>query len=112
MSSQQPLRKPVQTIRVDMSGTPITTAAWVQIVASLNLAAGALEIFNPSGSSMIISSGPAGHESEAVYLFPWTIIPGGSTGLVPLEMHAHTPLSLKAVDVNASLGLLVINLYE
>lgn len=111
MPSESSLLKPVETIRVDMASTAITTAAWLQISAALHLGACAMEVFNPSGSTMIMSQGPIGSEDAAVNLFPWTIIPGGTTGLVPLESHAGKPLSLKAVDADASLGILVVNIY-
>lgn len=102
------LRKPVQTVTLDTSSGNITTSAYRQILAVLTFACSGVEIFNPSGSSIKMAQGAAASEVD----LPFTIIPGGTPGIVPLEMKAGARISLKAIDTNMTSGLFVINFYD
>lgn len=104
-------RKPYSTIAYNAAsmGNNITTAAWKEIVAALETAACAVEIFNSTGRILQISLGASGQEDENV--MKYTIIPGGSEILVPSEWMRGKRLSLKAVDANATTGWLIFNFF-
>lgn len=102
------VRTPVQTKSLDMSGTNVTTAAWVTLIASLTYGIDAFEIFNPSAATMQIATGAAGQEK----VLPYSIIPGGSAFLIPFNISAGSRISLKAVDQNATSNLLTINCFQ
>ncbi len=104
-------RKPVGTIYLNCASTNITTSAWVQLIASIPLAATGIEIFNPSDAKIQLSFGPAGSETLAQYLVPYTIIPGGSTGVLPVEVPCKTRLSVQAIDQNVTGDYFVINFF-
>lgn len=103
------IRKPVKTVTLDMSGANITTSAWVQILAAASNLYGcsAIEVFNPSGSSIQIATGAAASEVA----LPMTILPGGTSGPVPFEISGGKRISLKAIDANVTSGLFVINFF-
>lgn len=102
-------RKPIQTLALDLSSSNITTAAWNHVLTSIPKAATLLEIFNPSGSPLIISQGSSGQETAG--LLPWTIMPGG-TGQATVELSAGKDIALKALDANVTTGRLILNLYD
>ena len=97
MKSGIGVRKPVQTTVYALAGGAITTAAWVQILAkALNkYACSVVEIFNPTGSSLLIATGEPGSEVA----LPYTILPGGTTGWLAFEIPIGVSISLKAQDV-------------
>lgn len=101
------LRKPVATVALDMSSTNITTAAWATVIAALAAACSAIEIFNQSASAMQIATGAGGSEVA----LPYTVLPGGSAVLLPIEIAKGLRLSAKAYDATASTGRLVINFF-
>lgn len=100
---------PAVTVRNDMTGNPITTAAWATLVAAVGKACTAVEIFNPSGSTIQLSLGAAGQELTA--LIPYTVLPGGSSILLPIEISSGKRISAKAVDQNATTGIFTMNLF-
>lgn len=85
--------------------TNVTTAAYVQLVASTTSATNLIEIFDSSGQTMILGVGAAA--SEVVQLY---IIPGGN-GQVPLSIPAGSRVAIKAQTATASSGYIVINFY-
>lgn len=101
------LRKPVQTVNLDMSGTNVTTAAYATLLAKAsNLkSCSGIEIFNPSGSIIKIATGDAGSEVD----LPYTILPGGTTGFLAAEIPVGVRISLKAIDTNVTAGRFVLN---
>lgn len=103
------VRKPVQTARLDTAGTNITNAAWVTLLAKASnlVACSAVEIFNPSGSTIIISTGDAGSE----VIIPYTIIPGGTVVLLAFEIPAGKRIAVKAIDATVISGFMVLNQY-
>ncbi len=101
------LRKPVATVALDMSGTNVTTAAWATVIAALGAACSSLEIFNPSGSPMQIAIGAAGVEVA----IPYTVLPGGSAAVLPVEIAKGVRISAKAYDTNVTAGRLIINFF-
>lgn len=91
---------PVQT---NYSGTPVTTAAYVQLVASTSAAITHLSIFDSSGQAMILATGAAA--SEVVQLY---IAPGG--GEYDLAIASGTRISIKALTATASSGYNLLNM--
>lgn len=104
------LRKPNQTTTLDMSVTNITTSGFATLLAKLSNShpCSAIEIFNPSGSPMIIALGDAGSEVA----IPYTILPGGTTGLIAWEIAKSVRISLKAYDAAVTSGRFILNQFE
>lgn len=100
-----PQSTPSEVIRNVYSSTNVTTAAWVQLDASLDNETTAVEIFDSSGSVLKLAIGASGQEVE----LPFYILPGGN-GRVSLLLPKGKRLSIRAVDTSATSGQLVINL--
>jgi hypothetical protein len=83
--------------------TPVTTAAWTQIIASTAAEIKQLYIFDSSGSVMQLGIGGAGSEVAKI-----NIPPGGSSVGWPLTIPAGTRVSIRALDVDATVGQIVI----
>ena len=95
---------PVNTpINLSFSGTPVTSAAYVQLVASTATRARKVQIFCSSGELLLLAYGAAASESDKII-----IIPGGN-GLIDLVIPASTRLSVKAVSTSSTTGNLIIN---
>lgn len=109
MKGASALRRPTQTARLDTSGTNITTSAYVTFLAAASNLYGTsgVEIFNPTGSTILIATGTAGSE----ILIPYSILPGGSSIMLPIEIQKGARIAMKAVDVTASSGLIVLNFF-
>lgn len=103
--SPTPVAPVVNTIlyRQDYGVTPVTTAAWVQIIASTGAAISHVYIFDSSGSVMELGVGPAAGEISKIY-----VPPGGSGAGWPLSIPAGSRLAIRAVDVDATVGQIVI----
>ena len=89
----------------DYTVTAVTTAAYVQLVASTTSATQELEIFDSSGQAIYLATGAAASEVNQI------IIPPGGNGRVKLSIPAGTRVSAKAVAVNANVGFITINFY-
>jgi hypothetical protein len=102
-------RKPVAKLAFDTSGTNITTAAWVTLIASQTKPFSFLEIYNPTTKILKLAIGSAGNEVE----LPVYIYPGISSQVIPFDeqLKPGVRLSAKAVDANATTGFLVLNMY-
>lgn len=87
----------------DYSSTNVTTSAYVQLVASTSSACTAVEIYNQCASSIYLATGATASEVNQL------IIPPGGNGLVPIAIAASTRIAVKAVDVSATSGSLIIN---
>lgn len=85
--------------------TPVTTGAYVQLIASMPAAVKEVEIFDSSGETLVLAIGGAGVEVDKVYVFP------GGNGRIPLQIAASARLSVKAVSNSATSGELTINFY-
>lgn len=95
----------VTKVRNVYSTTSVTTAAYVQLVASLASAVTEIEIFDSSGETLILAVGAAAAEVDQVY-----IIPGGN-GRIPLAIASGARVSIKAASANATVGEVIINFY-
>lgn len=91
-------KTPVDKIRNAYGSTPVTTAAYVQVIASLAGNVSECDIFDSSGQTLFLATGGAGFEVDQIY-----VVPGGN-GRVPLSMAVGARVSLKAVSSNATAG--------
>ena len=87
------------------TGTPVTTAAYVELVASTPEDIDNLEIFDSSGQSLYLAIGAVGLEEDKCL-----IIPGGN-GRIPFSIPSGSRISAKALTDDADVGYLVINFY-
>lgn len=93
----------VTLIRNDYSSVNVTTAGYVQIVASLSGAVTAIQVFDSSGQTLVLATGGAGAEVDQIYITP------GGNDYLPLAIGAGVRVSVKAVSATASSGELDIN---
>lgn len=103
MSTLRP-RLPIFRVRNDYSTTPVTKLAFVTLVASLPSDVTQLEIFDSSGSVLELAYGPVG--SEVVF---HRVTPGGNTLPVQTLLNKGMSIYIRAVDVDATTGQLVMN---
>jgi hypothetical protein len=96
-------RVKVNLVRNSYSVTPVTTGAYVQILASTAAAINRLYIFDSSGSAIILATGASGSEVDQLYIGP-----GGSDAPYELNIASGTRLALKALDTNASVGQFIL----
>jgi hypothetical protein len=94
----------IEDVFQDYSITPVTTLAWVQIVAATAAKIEWMDIFDSSGQTLEIARGGAGAEVRIGY-----ILPGGCR--IYEEIAAGTRLSVRAVSADANAGTLVINAF-
>lgn len=92
-----------QLIRNDYSTTNVTTAAYVQLVASTSIIINRLHIFDSSGRDFVLATGGAGSEVDQIQ-----ISPGGWDAPVDLYIPSGTRISIKAKSATASSGILLI----
>jgi hypothetical protein len=103
--------RPYGTIPNNLTTNPINVGTWTVLSAALPWPACAIEIFNPSGSTIQISTGVAGQESNPNNLIPYTILPGGSSILLPIELKKGIRLSASAIDMAATAGYFTMNFF-
>lgn len=96
-------RSKVLLYRNDYSSVNVTTSAYVQVVASTAAAINRLYIADTSGSAMILAVGGAGAEVDQLYIGP-----GGSDAPYELNIPASSRISIKALDVSATSGQIVL----
>ncbi len=83
--------------RVVYSSTPVTTSAWVQLVASMPYASNSLNIFDSSGQTLQLGFGVVGFEQQII------IIPPGGTE-VKVGISAGDRVVIRAISGTASAG--------
>lgn len=91
--------------RHNYQSTSVTTAAYVELIASTAEAVTTLYVFDSSGQTLVLATGEAGSEVDQ----PWYIVPGGNDTVSVTTIPAGTRLSIKAVSATANKGELVIN---
>lgn len=89
----------------DYSSTPVTSAAYVQLIASTTSAANLVEIFDSSGVALLFAVGAPASEIDQFYITP------GGNGQVPLAIPAGSRISIKAASTSATVGFITVNLY-
>jgi len=96
---------PVNTpIYVNLSSTNITTAAYVELLASTSTKARKIQVWLSNGNALYLAFGASSSEVDK-YIVP----PGAAGVLLDFVIPASTRLSAKAVAANATSGLLIIN---
>jgi len=85
--------------------TPVTTGAYVQLVASTTLATKEIEIFDSSGQTLVLATGAIAAEVDQMLIFP------GGNGRVKLAIPAASRVSIKAISATADVGENSINYY-
>lgn len=103
--------KPVGTYILNAASTSISTGSYTVVTTSVTKAGSAVEIFNSTGATLIVSQGTAGHETDAGKTLPYTILQGGSSMMLPMEISNGKPLTVKSLDNAASAGILVFNVF-
>lgn len=106
VSVTQPTVSIANIIRNDYSGTAVTTAAYVQLIASTAHQIKKLEIFDSSGQTLVLATGAAASEVDLLYVTP------GGNGQISIDIAAGTRLSIKAISANATSGEIDINAYN
>jgi hypothetical protein len=99
-------RAKVNQLYNDYVSTNVTTAAYVQLIASTAAVTNKIEIFDSSGEALILAIGGAGSEVDQLYIFP------GGNGAIDLAIPAASRVSVKAKTATANSGFLAINLYS
>jgi hypothetical protein len=99
-------RSVVARARHVYSVTPVTTAAYQQLVLSLAATVNEVEIFDSSGETLVLATGGAGSEVDQAFVFP------GGNGRIPLTIASGTRVSVKAVSATANAGEIAINFYS
>lgn len=92
-----------QLIRNSYSSTNVTTAAYVQLVASTTSNINRLWIFDSSGQDFVLAVGAAASEVDQIQ-----ISPGGWDAPVDLFIPSGSRISIKAVSATANSGILLI----
>ena len=96
-------RSSVGLARIDYGSTPVTTAAYVQLIASLADVVNELFVFESSGQTLVLAVGAAGFEVDQIY------IPPGGNGSIPLRIASGSRVSVKAVNGNANVANTELN---
>lgn len=89
---------------LDFSITSVTSAAYVELIAS-SAATKKAQIFMTQGNILLMAFGPAASEVDQLY-----VISGGN-GLIDLSIPAATRVSLKALSTTANTGAIYVNLF-
>lgn len=97
----------LDSVRHDYNNTPITDAAWVELIADTGAeAVNAIMLFDGGGYAMELGIGAAAAEVRTL-LIP----PGGFNGLIPFFIPANSRLSIRGVGTpTVSAGELDLNL--
>jgi hypothetical protein len=92
-------------VRSDYTVTPVTTAAYTQLIASTASAYSAIEIFDSSGQTLKLAIGAAASEVDQFIIFP------GGNGRIPFTLATGQRISIKALSATANVGEIDINFY-
>jgi hypothetical protein len=100
-----------ELIRNDYTVTPVTTAAWVELDASMMTGIKTsrgnniyrVGIFDSSGQTLELGIGAAGSEVPIMHIEP------GGNGIVPIFIPTGARLAIRAVTADAVAGELIIN---
>lgn len=90
----------------DYSSSNLAAGAWTQIVASTSARIRKLDIFDSSGSVVMVGIGGAGAEVEVLRITP------GGNGAIELTIPIASRISIQSVTGTLSVGLLVINMFS
>ena len=99
---------PTKQITYDYTSGTVATNAYTQILAAASNGNDTswVDIFDSSGSAIILAIGASGSEQNILY-----IPPGGWDNRRALVISKGVRLSIKALDTAASAGRLIINCF-
>lgn len=97
---------PLKRVLRDVATSTIGTTSWVSFVATMPDDSYRAEFFNSTGRLLEIGHGPS---TASVTAIQYYIIPGGVSGQVGTLINKGQNLYLRAVDGNATAGLVVVN---
>lgn len=100
-------RSYVTSVRNPYNGVPVTTGAWVQLIASTGSTINTFTLFDSSGQTLELGTGAAMSESRKLI-----IPPGGLDGTVPLAIPSGTRVSVRAISADATVGELDITFFN
>lgn len=86
----------VDKARIDFTGTTLTNAAYITLVASLAAECQAIQIYNGIGSAIFLATGAAASEVNLLHIFP---LLNGT--IMPVRIAAGTRISLKSIATAA-----------
>lgn len=95
-------------VTLSYSTTNVTTAAYVQLVASTTLSSRAVEVCDTSGHLIKLATGASGSEVDFMTTAVGTT--AASCVVVPSFLLSGVRLSLKAVDATANSGFIAVSL--
>lgn len=93
-------------VRNDYTSVNVTTAAYVQLVASTTSTTNMVEVFDSSGQTLALAVGAVASEVIQFYITP------GGNGQVPLAIPSGSRVSIKAISATASVGEIDVNFYS
>lgn len=102
--SNQGILSPLLALTITGS-TPIATAAWTQLTASLAKAAAGFQIINTTNRILRIGVGGAGQEQE----IPFYVGPGITSPVISQDFAKGARISARALGADTSSGDLVVN---
>lgn len=100
---------PVTQVRNAYATTPVTTSAWVQILAATPLDTSAIQSFDSSGQTLQLGVIPSGSTQATPTVYA-LLFPGGN-GTQNLKIPGGASIWVKAVSGNATAGELDLNFF-
>lgn len=97
----------VTTVINPYGSIPVTSLAWVEVIASTSATINAFTLFDSSGQTLELGTGAAMAETRKL-LIP----PGGIDGLVPLAIPSGTRVSVRAISTSATVGELAMTFFN
>ena len=95
-----------ETVHIDLAGSPVTTGAWTELVASTSNDVTFITVDETSGQGFEIGVGAAAAETRLC-----VGAPGGLPGQVQLYIAAGTRVSIRAITGDMNSGDLFVNLF-
>ena len=98
---------PVKSIVINADTINLLFTSWTEVLGALDYSASHFEVYNGSTTPIQIATGASGKEVA----LPYTIMGGGTDGVVSQAIGAGSRVSLRPVDSNITDGFVVINLF-
>lgn len=103
-------QEPAEKLILDISASNITTGAWTLITAATSMPCDAMSIDNTSDAVLMVSTGAAGSENNAI--LPIYIKACEEGQVIPFPLAKNKRISVKALDHTVTYGDLVINTFK
>ena len=98
---------PIESIVINAGTLNLLSAQWTEVLRALKYGASYFEVYNGSTTPISVGVGAIGKE-EAL---PYTIVGGGTNGMIAQSIPAGSRVSLKPVDSNITDGFIILNLF-